>query len=382
MAKHTDHPRIAREFKDILPPLSESEFHNLEKDVLKRGILHPIFVWNGICIDGMHRLKIAKKHKLNYQVKELHFKNKEEARVWVFEHQVARRNQSPFTKIVAGLSFENYYKAKAKENQRQSPGRGKKGSPIVGKPIDTLRLIAQRIGISHSYVSNVKLILKHGNKDLIQQCHNGEISIRNAYYTAKNQRENKKNTTVGSEKSSSYINPDKGQYINQIIQGDCLEVMPEMIKDGLKEKISCIIASPPYNCNKNYGKNHNDDIPYDDYLKWLGKVIRTSAHLLRPGGRLIWVVAEVANRRKETDDDSYYHTIYPDLVHMVRNNENALKLRGSIVWNKKTTKVANTAFGSYKSPASPVLRSNHEHIIIWSKDQWNLPNITGEKPDM
>ena len=170
MAKTTiSHPIISKDFKEILPPLSDSEFQNLEFDILKRGILHPILIWNGICIDGMHRLQIAKKHRLKYQTKELRFNSKEEAKVWVFEHQIGRRNQSPFTKITAGLQFEDYYKTKAKENQRKSPGRGKKGFPKVGKSIDTTRIIIKymkKVMMVMNVSGNTKNIKGYNNESL------------------------------------------------------------------------------------------------------------------------------------------------------------------------------------------------------------------------
>jgi len=375
------HPRITREFRDILPGLSDNEFLTLEKDILKRGILQPVLTWNGICVDGMHRLKIAKKHNLPYPTKALKFKDKQDAKAWIFEHQIGRRNQSVFGKIVAGLQFEEYYSRLAKENQRKSHGRGKKGFPIVGKPYDTAGIISKKVGVARSYVGDVKYILKHGTKDLIQKCHLGEVSIRNAYFDAKEQELKKKRNMIIS-KQGRFINPKSEQYFNQIIKGDCLEVMPKMIKNGLAGKISNIICSPPYNCDKNYGKNHNDNLPYEDYLHWLGKVIRLSSKLLRKGGRLIWVVAEVANRRTSPNDDSYCHTIYPDLISMVRKMKNGLKFRDCIIWNKANFSLRNTAFGSYRSPSNVILRSNHEYVLIWSKDQWDMPNITGQEPDI
>ncbi|MFC1675872.1 DNA-methyltransferase [Planctomycetota bacterium] len=59
-----------------------------------------------------------------------------------------------------------------------------------------------------------------------------------------------------------------------------------------------------------------------------------------------------------------------------------LKFRESIIWHKKNSNVKNTAFGSFKSPSNIILRASHEHILIWSKEQWNLPNITEQEPDI
>lgn len=157
--------------------------------------------------------------------------------------------------------------------------------------------------------------------------------------------------------------------------------MPKMIKDGLEGKITNIICSPPYNAGKDYGKNHDDNLPYHKYLKWLGKVIELSAKLLRKGGRLIWIVGDVGNRQNE-NGDSYCHNIYVDLINMGRELDCGLKFRDSVIWAKGNRGSIGTAYGSYRSASSPIIRSNHEHIMIWSKDQWDLPNISGSKPDI
>lgn len=49
-------------FQQVIPELSEEEFAQLEANILKDGMLHPIIVWNGVIIDGHNRYKIAQKH--------------------------------------------------------------------------------------------------------------------------------------------------------------------------------------------------------------------------------------------------------------------------------------------------------------------------------
>ena len=40
--------------------------------------------------------------------------------------------------LILGMKRVEIVKIKAKENQKQSPGRGKKGSPISEKPLETI----------------------------------------------------------------------------------------------------------------------------------------------------------------------------------------------------------------------------------------------------
>ena len=77
MAKNTQHPTIDAEFSKFLPALDPSEFTTLEKMCLRDGILNPIFTWQGKIVDGHNRLKIAKKHKLQYKIRELKLPDKD-----------------------------------------------------------------------------------------------------------------------------------------------------------------------------------------------------------------------------------------------------------------------------------------------------------------
>lgn len=82
------------ELVDGLRKLTAQEFSDLEESCLDSGILDPIKTWNGYLIDGRHRLKIAKKHGLEYSTEELEIKDLEAARAWVLLYQSGRRNHT------------------------------------------------------------------------------------------------------------------------------------------------------------------------------------------------------------------------------------------------------------------------------------------------
>lgn len=59
----TETLQINPKFEQIIPPLSDEEFTQLEENILKVGrVTDPIQVWNGVIIDGHHRYKIVQKH--------------------------------------------------------------------------------------------------------------------------------------------------------------------------------------------------------------------------------------------------------------------------------------------------------------------------------
>ena len=60
------------------------------------------------------------------------------------------------------------------------------------------------------------------------------------------------------------------------------------------------------------------------------------------------------------------------------------RLFDNIIWDKgnRGRNPLNTMWGSYQNPSMPLCRSMHEHILIWSKEQFNLKNIEGFEVDI
>lgn len=85
----------------------------------------------------------------------------------------------------------------------------------------------------------------------------------------------------------------------QIINQDCIDYMNSQPEGS----IECIITSPPYNLDINYGK-YQDDLPRESYLKWLHDVAVAMKRVLTDDGQLFlnvgysnndpWVAMDVA----------------------------------------------------------------------------------------
>jgi site-specific DNA-methyltransferase (adenine-specific) len=67
----------------------------------------------------------------------------------------------------------------------------------------------------------------------------------------------------------------------EIIHGDCLEVLPLLDDDSAQ----IIIADPPYNIGKDFG-NKSDKQPMDEYLKWCEGWIKECLRVLKPNGTM------------------------------------------------------------------------------------------------
>lgn len=85
---------IDPEFRDKIPPLTETEYAQLRENILADGeVYEPIIVWNGTIIDGHNRWKIIQEHpEIPYKIKQMDFPDRHAAIVWMCKKQIGRRN--------------------------------------------------------------------------------------------------------------------------------------------------------------------------------------------------------------------------------------------------------------------------------------------------
>lgn len=144
--------------------------------------------------------------------------------------------------------------------------------------------------------------------------------------------------------------------VNHIVCGDVLQVMKQ-IPDNT---VHLAVTSPPYNVGIEYD-NHNDEMNYDDYLKWLGKVWLETKRVLVSGGRFALNIAPTSIKN--------FRPIHHDFANQLRDI--GLIFRTEIIWYKQTMR-RRTAWGSWKSPANPHIVPSWEYILVFSKDTWKL----------
>ena len=86
--------RIDPEFQKKIPPLTDEEFTQLQENILRDGeVYEPLFLWQGIIVDGHNRWKIILEHpEIIYHTREMDFPNKWAAFEWMCKKQLGRRN--------------------------------------------------------------------------------------------------------------------------------------------------------------------------------------------------------------------------------------------------------------------------------------------------
>ncbi len=143
----------------------------------------------------------------------------------------------------------------------------------------------------------------------------------------------------------------------------------EELPDG---SVALVVTSPPYFVGKEYedavvqAARSNDleaEIPksYGEYLRLLHDVFTECVRVLEPGGR---IAVNVANLGRKP-----YRSLSADVIGIFEAL--GLLLRGEIIWRKASAAGGSCAWGSFRSPANPVLRDVTERIVIASKGRFD-----------
>ncbi|HET6954871.1 MAG TPA: site-specific DNA-methyltransferase [Acidimicrobiales bacterium] len=129
--------------------------------------------------------------------------------------------------------------------------------------------------------------------------------------------------------------------------------------------VALVVTSPPYFAGKQYEEElGRDGIPasYAEYLALLEDVFAECVRKLEPGGR---IAVNVANLGRKP-----YRSLSADVIGILQDRLGLL-LRGEVVWRKARGAGGNCAWGSFRSPANPVLRDLTERVIVASKGRFD-----------
>lgn len=173
--------KILQELESLIPPLSNEEFKQLERNILEEGIREPLITWNGILIDGHNRYRIAQEHDINYETLEKEFENIFLVKVWMIYNQFGRRNLSNYWKSVLVLEIENVFKEKAKEKEFERKTTFQKSEKSNLETINSVKEIAKIANVSHDTIAKVKKIQSNATPEVKEKLNTGTMSINEAY---------------------------------------------------------------------------------------------------------------------------------------------------------------------------------------------------------
>jgi site-specific DNA-methyltransferase (adenine-specific) len=158
------------------------------------------------------------------------------------------------------------------------------------------------------------------------------------------------------------------EIVEPFVEGDARRM--SAITDG---SVALVVTSPPYYAGKQYEEElERDGVPasYAEYLQLLTDVFAECVRKLEPGGR---IAVNVANLGRKP-----YRSLSADVIGILQDRLHLL-LRGEVIWRKGEGAAGNCAWGSFRSPANPVLRDTTERIVIASKGRFDRAKGRAER---
>lgn len=95
MEKHTyTEIQIDKQFQQLVYPIDQQSFIQMEADILSERHSDPLAVWKGFLVDGFSQYQIYQKHCLPFLTENMEFRCREAAIAWICARQL-RRNDIP-----------------------------------------------------------------------------------------------------------------------------------------------------------------------------------------------------------------------------------------------------------------------------------------------
>lgn len=171
--------KIDKEFQTLLAPLTAEEFSGLEADILDKGCLDPIKIWQDTIIDGHNRFAICNKHSMTYETQVLDFESRDDVIEWIIRHQLSRRNQTP--------EQISYFRGKLYEQRKKVGFRGNQYTESAsGQNVQkqTAQAIAEDYGVDEKtirrdadYAKAIDTIVEDVGEEVKHQILSGELAV-------------------------------------------------------------------------------------------------------------------------------------------------------------------------------------------------------------
>ena len=152
------------------------------------------------------------------------------------------------------------------------------------------------------------------------------------------------------------VNALPAEFTDNIVCGDSEEVLKQLPDNC----IDLVFTSPPYNFGLGYQEGgaepQGDAVDWESYFAKLFRVFDECIRVLKFGGRIVVNV----------------QPLFSDYIpshHIISNYFMSKRLiwKGEILWEKNNYNCKYTAWGSWKSPASPYLKYTWEFIEVFAK---------------
>lgn len=276
--------QIDAEFAALIPPLTDDERSQLERNIVDHGgARDPLVVWAKAgkltLVDGHNRYEICTRLDLPFEIEEMRFDDRNAAMLWIIDNQKGRRNLPDFAKTELELKRESIHAAMTAPRGRPKKDESeiRKNSSEFQAPDDRRKdaKIGDAVGVSKDTVAKVRRITEAASSGLVDdetlaKLRRGAVSINHVDKEIKKQRAEVRAVEKKREAAAA------GVLDGDIVRlGDFRTILPS-IPDGC---VDLIFTDPPYD---------KETVPlYED-------MAREAARILRPGGSLICFLGQYA----------------------------------------------------------------------------------------
>jgi hypothetical protein len=176
---------IDPELQWLIPPLSEEEYTALETSLKAEGCRDALIVWGNTLVDGHNRYKLCKANNIPFTTTEKHFIDRDDAKLWIIDNQLGRRNLTPFVRTELHLKKKDILAAEARKKVVEVGKQTGRGNKKVGanspQPLSRVReQIAKAANVGSNTVSRVETIIAKAPAPVIEKLRTGEVSINEA----------------------------------------------------------------------------------------------------------------------------------------------------------------------------------------------------------
>ena len=190
--------KIDSEFSQLLPPLDDEEYRGLEENIKRDGCRDAIVVWAGkdIILDGHHRFKICRENKIEFDIYEKAFDDRDSAALWVLDTQ-NRRNLNNYQRLerkkkMANILARMTEQKRATNIKRDDDGKFSPNPLISGDTVklksrqnETSRKVAKTAGVGHDTVSKFNYIQDKIDNETREKLRSNETTINAEYQKLK-----------------------------------------------------------------------------------------------------------------------------------------------------------------------------------------------------
>ena len=156
-------------------------------------------------------------------------------------------------------------------------------------------------------------------------------------------------------------------YINKVINGDCVNVMSELPEGS----VDLIVTSPPYGVNIKYDV-HNDDMYFWEYKAFSRDWLSEAFRILKDDGRIAVNIPYEINRQDKGGRILMVSEVWQIMKNIGFKFYGIVDLEEDSPHRSKTT-----AWGSWMSPSAPYIYNPKECVILAYK-KTHIKKVKGE----